>query len=508
MKRAISILTLITLTLCANAQGKIDSLLKKLPVTTTAARFEILYNLGYEYMDVDDSLGLVYAEQASTLAEALNDSLKIMRIGRIHGQLLNRMSRYKEGIAVLKGILPSLRKANNIKELTKVYTSLASAYLFLSDYTRSLHSSFEALQLAEQQHDAVMVSAIYNNIGMVYYKLYNSVKAREYYQRCLDMKMSGGDSSLADRLYINIGLTYIQSKEYKEAEELVRKGLGICGDHCITAITIEGYYALGAALAGQTRYAEAEQYIRESLRMAEQSGNTRMVVDNLEILSKVYIGSGNLQEALATLTQGAAMCGKNHYDGSLLQVYERFIALYGQTADHKNMARYQALYIGLQKKNFDNRLSSDIAGFEGELEEHRYLQTIENQQKMIRAQEVLLRREKYLTIAIVGIIVLLILIGLLLYLRNQKRRKLNNSLEKQVMERTKALVEQYEARMRLYAELSFSTEHKEKMLREYLATMKGLSHLGELHSDSDKTRKQFAEYKTVTDELLATLKNN
>jgi len=508
MMNRVLLLILIGISGPANAQGRIDSLLKKLPVASAAGRFEVLYALGYEYMDVNDSLGLVYTTQASALADASKDSVKIMRIGRIHGQLLNRLSRHKEGIAVLRGILPSLRKANNVKELTKVYTSLAMAYVFLSDFTRSLRSSFDALQLAEEQHDMVMTSAIYNNIGLVYYKLNNPVKAREYYQRCLDMKIAGDDNTLLDRLYINTGLTYVQSKQYEEAEQFVRKGLGICSGHCTDAVVIEGNNALGMALAGQARYADAERYIRESLSLSEKTGNTRMIIDNLETLSGISIRTNDVRTALASLTRGVALCQEYQYDVPLLQMYSHFIALYEGLADYAKMNRYQALYIDLQKKIFDNKLSSDIAGFEGELEEYRYLQTIENQQKMMRAQEVLLRREKYLAWAIAGIIVLLVLIGLLLYRRNIKRRMLNNTLEQQVMERTRELGDQYAAMTRSYTELRLETEQRERALREHLATLKGLSHLGEMHSDEEQTRGRFSAFRQVAEGLLSGLKNN
>ncbi len=507
MMNRVLLLMLIGIACRANGQEKIDSLLKKLPAAA-ADRFEVLYRLGYEYMDVNDSLGLVYTTQASALADASKDSVKIMRIGRIHGQLLNRLSRFREGIAVLRGILPSLRKANDVRELTKVYTSLATAYVFQSDFTRSLRSSFEALQLAEEQHDMVMTSAIYNNIGLAYYKLYNSVKAREYYQRCLNMKIAGEDNTLLDRLYINIGLTYVQSRQYEEAEQFVRKGLDICSDHCPETIVIEGSYALGMALAGQTRYAEAEGYIRESLRLSERRGNTRMIVDNLETLSEISIQTSDARTALAALTRGVSLCKEYHYDGPLLQMYSHFISLYERTADYAKMNRYQALYIELQKKIFDNKLSSDIAGFEGELEEYRYLQTIENQRKMMRAQEVLLRREKYLAITITGIIVLLVLIGVLLYRRNIKRRMLNNTLEQQVMERTRELSDQYAAMTRSYAELRLETEQRERTLREHLATVKGLSHLGELHSNEEQARGRFTALRQVAEGLLSNIKNN
>ncbi len=354
----------------------------------------------------------------------------------------------------------------------------------------------------------VMTNAIYNNIGLVYYKLNNPVKAREYYQRCLNMKIAAEDNTLLDRLYINIGLTYVQSKQYEEAAQFVRKGLDICSGRCTEAVVIEGSNALGMALAGQTHYAEAERYIRESLTLSERSGNTRMIVDNLEILSTISIQTSDARTALAALTRGVSLCKEYHYDVPLLQMYSHFISFYERSADYAKMSRYQALYLDQQKKIFDNKLSSDIAGFEGELEEYRYLQTIESQRKMMRAQEVLLRREKYLALTITGIIVLLVLIGLLLYRRNRKRRMLNNTLEQQVMERTRELGDQYAAMARSYTELRLETEQRERTLREHLATLKGLSHLGELHSEEEQARGRFTAFRQVAERLLSGLKNN
>lgn len=430
------------------AQNKIDSLLAMLPGTKGEVRYAIVYDLVFEYMEIDDAEGLRYAEEAYRLADTFADSTKIMKSGWVRASLLNRLSRYKEAIDLLHSLLPSIRKSNDPNMVKYVLNSLANAYTLQGNYTKGLVYHFESLTIRTQQKDSLGMSFLLSDIGILYYKVKDIDKALEYYKRALDLRLQLKNKDDLDRLYVNISLCYYDLKQYTASEMFATKGLQVCGEHCSDPIRIEGELALGLAKSGLRQYSAAKQHLGLSYSLATKLKDTRFMADGLINLAEVYDKENDYERAISFLLKAISIAKENNYQQSLLEAYGNIVDVYQFLNNYGETTKYRELYIELQRKIFNDELAASVARFEADLEEFKYLQTIENQREVLRIQAMALQRGKYLVGAIGVIAVLLVLIAVLLYRRNMRRRKLNDMLEGLVAERTKELVVKQEG---LYA---------------------------------------------------------
>src|SRR5258706_14353122 len=78
---------------------RIDSLKLKLFHEKGSARFTALYDLVFEYLDKEDYReALKYIEEAEQVAGQYDDSLRIVKSGRVKGQILRRLDRTGEAV--------------------------------------------------------------------------------------------------------------------------------------------------------------------------------------------------------------------------------------------------------------------------------------------------------------------------------------------------------------------------------------------------------------------------
>ena len=114
-----------------------------------------------------------YAEEALNLARSDGDSMKIVRSGRLCGQLLRRLDRLGESTILFDEMLPIAKRHHFNEELKLILNGLALTHTFLANYDKALAYNFESLILREKDGKLDEVSLALNNIGLVYFKLRN-----------------------------------------------------------------------------------------------------------------------------------------------------------------------------------------------------------------------------------------------------------------------------------------------------------------------------------------------
>jgi hypothetical protein len=144
---------------------KIDSLKHNLNLTSKGQRFDILYWLGYEYMDINNALAYTYLQEAETFLSYVTDSLKIVKLYRIEGQLLNRLTRHREAGVVLTKVLSISQRNQFASEVKIILNSLAISYTEMAQFENALIYHFESLKLRELGGNAAEISISLNNIG-------------------------------------------------------------------------------------------------------------------------------------------------------------------------------------------------------------------------------------------------------------------------------------------------------------------------------------------------------
>lgn len=428
-------------------QNDIDSLEQLLQQKKGIEQLEIYYELTFQYLqsnNMDKSLWSI--SQAQAISMTFGDSLKMIKTGRVKGQILRRLDRTTEAISAFLEVL-SYSEVNKAKgdeyftEYVAVLNGLAIAYTFQANYDKALHYNFESLIAREEEGKKYEISVALNNIGLVYFKLKNYEKALEYYTKALEFLNESGSAVFKDKLLINIGLCYNQinneEDSYAKAQQFIKDGLALCEPNCDNSTVMEGKFGLGKSNFGLENYQDATNNYSQSLQLAQELNDKRFQLENLVALAEIKILTKKENEAKMHLEEAESIVFGTEYNELAISIYKHYSKLFNQLKDFENAARYQEKYITVKDSTYSDQLIKNLASVQANYEERANLLTIQEKDENIRLQNELISRQRTQYIFIVVVTILIASLAGVLVWANRRQQKHNNALSeaKRIIER-------------------------------------------------------------------------
>jgi signal transduction histidine kinase len=427
----------------------IDSLKSLLNGREGQARFDVLYDITFEYIGQDQlEQSLAYAEDAQAVAAELGDSLRIVKAGRVRSQILRRMDRTADAIAQFKKVLPTARRNGYASEYKYILTGLAIGYTLQSEYDKALDYNFQVLTIREKEGDTKQIHETLNNIGLVYYKLRDYQKALDFYFRALEYERRIENSGFHTNLLINIGNCYNQlGRNFLEARRYINEALESCRDHCSDATRIEGQFAIGVSyyIEGNQEtdtlrlpqiYQKSRDSFLGSYEVAYKTGNKRWQAENLVYLARIYTRLKAMDLAEEALKKAEVIVGPE-YKLLLIETFRGFSMLYIKTKRFEEAARYQEKYIHLRDSVYSENLIKNISKVQTDFEERQNLATI-------AANNLALKRQRDLNVSVAIIAILAGLLILVLQRSNRTIKRVNVALSD-----AKEIIEEQNAKLQL-----------------------------------------------------------
>ncbi len=399
----------------------VDSLKKALAQQKGIAQFEPLLELTFAYADKDNETSIDTLTKLIGLAITLGDSAKIVKAGRLKGQLLRRLDRLNEATNIFLELLPIAKRNNFRNDYKIILNSLALVYTFQAEYDKAFDYNFQSLVLREHDGDKKEISVTLNNIGFAYFKLKNYERAIEYYNKSLKLKKEVNDSFDLDALLINIGLCYNYLQNYSEAQRYIYQGLSTCGDNCTNQIKLDGEFGLGVAMFNSEKTASSEQHFLLSYELSKAVNDKRFQAENLIYLGRIQLKQKNYPKAEGYLYQAEQLAATAGYNQILLETYRHFSALYDESNDFKNATLYQRKYIQLNDSIYNRDLIKNLAKVQADFEERENIATI-------AAKELVIKQQRDLNFAIAIIAILAGLLILVLQRGNRNIKQVNAKL--------------------------------------------------------------------------------
>jgi signal transduction histidine kinase/Tfp pilus assembly protein PilF len=424
-KKRIYLLSLILSLGCYLGFGqttKIDSLNLLLPsLSSDEKRFDLLIATMQEYFSIHDyESALRVCNQALEIAQVIGDSSKIVRSGRSAGIILNRMDRSLEASRELSRVLP-IAKRNNIKsEYTAILNNLGIALTFQARYDEALKIHLENLTIRETDNDIVGMVNSLNNIGLVYFKLKNYNHALEYYLKALSHRDEVEIFAL-ERVLINIGLCQNQLKRFEDALKYFNQAFQICHNQCTDQIEIEGKFGLGVSNYGLGNFEDAKVFFKESFTTSKKINNIRFQAENLVYLAHIFVIERDYSQALEALAKADSIAHRERFNEILIETYREYSNVYKLLSDYEKASEYQSKYIHIKDSIYNERLIDNIARVQTEYAERENIKTIASNQVVIKQQ-----RDLNIAIAIIAILAGLLI--LVLQRSNRVSKQVNAQL--------------------------------------------------------------------------------
>jgi len=481
---------------------KIDSLKQLLPTSTGTTHCDLLYQLAYEYIDVDNALGLQYAAAALAEAGKSGDSLRFVRAGRVKALAFTRLKQLDSAIYLFSMMLP-VAERNGFTDLIKnILNGVALAYTYEARYDDALKYHFRSLQLRERSGDKPEIFIALLNIGFNYYKMEHYEKALSYYERAFKLKDDVSKNLNPWMIFVNMSLCYAYTNNFPKAKYYLDRLVAVCADTCSELVISNVKFSVGVISFRQQKYAEAEAYFLESYALSERLNDQRILMDNIVYLSQVYIHTNKLKLAEKYLTRAEKLVAAGTpYNLELINIYNMLFTLYANSGDYRKVSLYQQKYIQLKDSIFSEQQTRNLMKLEAEYLERENRAKIEVQDRILALNQAVIVRQRFMS-AFVGLIaVLLVVVAVILIRMNRLKRSANRMLEDKVKERTRELESNRDALQRSLDERSMVLQKVSTDIRSSLATIRGLCSLG-LTDKEAMDRSQYIRRIDVTSEGL------
>ncbi|AFL84200.1 signal transduction histidine kinase [Belliella baltica DSM 15883] len=178
---------------------------------------EALMDLAWQKMYSDNQEALALAYQGLETLENIK-SLRIAGyaytvIGVVHWV----SSSYDSAAYYLDKSAKAYSSKEDYKGLSAVYNNLSMVYQNKSDYGKALEYAIRALETAERIGDEKMIGNSLFSVGNIHYLLEDNPKALSYYQNALKTKIKVNDQHNLQKIYLNLGSTFHNLKALDSA---------------------------------------------------------------------------------------------------------------------------------------------------------------------------------------------------------------------------------------------------------------------------------------------------
>lgn len=487
------------------ALQKVDSLKALINTSQGKDLFDVYFAIAYELFDIDNPQAVQYAEQSFAMSRQLGDSASITRAGRQYGQLLRRVDRLDEAIAVFNEVLGIAERNNVASETKRILNALALAYNSKALYDRALQLHFKSLEIREREGNKKEISTALNNIGLVYYKIGNFEQALDFFLQAIPPKLDSKTTDKLDLMYVNVALAYANLGNAEESIKYVNRAYETCGKDCGPDVIVQGEFCLGLSYWNKHELMPAKEHFIRSYGLAKKMGLGDVITDNLLHIGTVYLENHEYDSATTYLFEAEKIASQSGYNQLLIYTYFRLSRLYQDKKDYENAASYQAKYIQLKDSIYSEELIKNLARAQTNYEERENIKTIAEKNQILSLTQQMVQRQREVYF-FVGLVAVLSILGTFMFLRysralsraKQELSVMNQTLEKRVEDRTKQL-------QNVNNELDnfiYKTSHD---IRGPLASLKGIANVALLELKDEKAQDYLQKLDASADKLNSIL---
>lgn len=257
---------------------------------------QVYNNLSKQYLEQEPEKALNFSKKALEAARRLNFKPGIADAMANLGQFY-----LDQGNARLA--FENLESYQQICEEMQDSLRLADAYFHLGTWCRQQHKMQEALQyyqstvaLAERQENWGLVRKCFNHIGGVYYYNKEFAEANRFFFRSLE-HLSSSDNPEYAAILNNIGVVYKADKKFRKSLSYFKQSLEILQtlqkvrDMSVVMMNIGEIYQL------YNDYDLAEKHYHLALEAARQANSMKHIAESYEYLTKLHAEKENFRKA-------------------------------------------------------------------------------------------------------------------------------------------------------------------------------------------------------------------
>ncbi|WP_276370538.1 tetratricopeptide repeat protein [Chryseolinea sp. H1M3-3] len=481
----------------------IDSLRKLLPSKIGQEYYEVLTELGYQYLvanDYDNAMKL--SNELISVGTEGSDSLQLTRGLAIHASLLRRSGFIDSALLLYNKIYPIVKRNSYETEWMNITNSLGLLYAYQGNYDKALRYLLESSEIREKRGVKYDISIVQQNIGFVYYKLGNFEKAISFYERANGLRREIGNNEGRDILLVNMSLCYSNGKNFVKAKAYLDEAFLLSGRDLSVDFLMTAHYGLGFMFFNQNDFLNAEPEFLRSYSESVKRNSIRYQLDNIDALSQIYLHKNDLRMAEKYLKKAEILIAEDsRYKLELAGIYRTFSELYHKSKNYSKIVFYQDRLLALEDSTFNDEMTNNLMKAEAAHLQREHRSKMEDQNKIVTLKEEVIFRQQVVNFFIGVVAVLVTILALILAKRNKQKQFINSLLDEKVRQRTRELETNRDELQRAWRERDALITKAATDIRSSVATMKGLCFAGLKDIDHPKAPEYLQKMNLTSDQL-------
>ncbi len=243
------------------------------------------------------------------------------------------LSNYQEALALVLEAESRLSPTSPASLRAKVTGHMAGIHFFLGDYARALELGHNAVKMAEDSGDPILLADLLNDTG--YMSLHDARLPNGLPQlmRSLNLHRANGSQPGEAQVLDSIGKAYYLMQDYDQALHYAFESLAIDERIGYARAEADALNTIGKICAVRGEIARALDYFEQSLALATTHGYRQIEAINLLDIGRAQANTGNTTQAFTTLGDALNLAQDI---GSRLIVFDIHLALanaYEQVGD-------------------------------------------------------------------------------------------------------------------------------------------------------------------------------
>jgi len=366
---------------------------------------------------------------AVEMFQELSDSVGLASALMGLGAAYTRVNEIETAITLFEDAADIFSNKGNDYQAAHAYLNLGSLYsTIIGDYQKGLDNSLNALEKFHAVNDQVKAAYAMIIIGNTYEGLGNYDKPIEYYSNALLIFENTGNAYLVANAVNNLGEVYKHRREFNIAIEYYIQALDKSKE-------INNEEGLGVALnnIGECyyeleNYLLANDYYIQSYEFLERLNDKNKMSISLNNQAAVLLKLGNYYEAISKSKKAIALAEEVFTGDEIQRGYENLYNAYKSIGNFKaaleNYLRYEEIKDSLVNERRSSELAKTLADFEA-IQREKEIELLRKNSELKQAK---LDRQENLTYFFIIISIMLLVFGVVYYMRYTERKSMNQKL--------------------------------------------------------------------------------